>query len=64
MRVDLIGRDCELEISEVLRLVDPRGDRIESSVGARYGHSPLLVGLSLGLRPMKTHNSNQEMKSN
>ena len=35
MRVDLIGRDCELEISEILLMVDPRGDRIESGVGAR-----------------------------
>ena len=25
MRVDLIGRDCELEISEILLMVDPRG---------------------------------------
>ena len=24
VRVDLIGRDCELEISEILLLVDPR----------------------------------------
>ena len=33
-----------------------------------YGHSPLWMGvglsLSLGLRPMKTHSSNQEMRSN
>ena len=34
MRVDLIGRDCELEISEILLMVDPRGDRIELGVGA------------------------------
>ena len=56
MRVDLIGRDCELEISKILLMVDPRGDRIESGVGARchriesgvgaqYGHSPLLVNV-------------------
>ena len=45
VRVDLIGRDCELEISEILLMVDPQGDRIESSVGARYGHSPLLVSV-------------------
>ena len=25
VRVDLIGRDCELEISEILLMVDPRG---------------------------------------
>ena len=57
VRVDRIGRDCELEISKILLMVDPRGgDRIESSedalrhrvesdVGARYGHSPLLVSV-------------------
>ena len=48
VRVDLIGRDCELEISEILLIVDPPGgggDRIESGVGARYGPSPLLVSV-------------------
>ena len=35
VRVDLIGRDCDLEVSEILLMVDPRGDRIESGVGAR-----------------------------
>ena len=35
MRVDLIGRDCELDISEILLMVNPRGDCIESGVGAR-----------------------------
>ena len=35
VRVDLIGRDFELEIFEILLMVDPRGDRIESGVGAR-----------------------------
>ena len=25
VRVDRIGRDCELEISEILLMVDPRG---------------------------------------
>ena len=25
MRVDLIGRDCELEISKIMFMVDPRG---------------------------------------
>ena len=47
VRVNLIGRDCELEISEILLMVDPRGggDRIESGVGARYGHSPFLVSV-------------------
>ena len=35
VRVDLIGRNCELEIPDILLMVDPRGDRIESGVGAR-----------------------------
>ena len=35
VRVDLISQDCELEISEILLMVDPRGDCIESGVGAR-----------------------------
>ena len=46
VRVDLIGQDCELEIAKILFMVDPRGDHIESGVGARYGHSPLLVSVS------------------
>ena len=33
VRVYLIGRDCELEVSEILLMVDPRGDRIESGMG-------------------------------
>ena len=45
VRADMIGRDCESEVSEILLMVDPRGDRIESGVGARYGHSPLWVGV-------------------
>ena len=56
VRVDLICRDCELEISEILLMVGPRGDciesgvgaqrhRVESGVGALYGHSPLLVSV-------------------
>ena len=44
VRVDRIGRDCELEVSEILLMVDPRGgggggggggNRIESGVNAR-----------------------------
>ena len=35
VRVDRISRDCELEISEILLMVDLGGDRIESGVGAR-----------------------------
>ena len=34
-RVDLIGRDCELEIPKILLMVDPREDHIESGVGAQ-----------------------------
>ena len=57
MRVDLIGRDYEWEISQILLMVDPeigcrsttlllscaRKHRVESGVGARYGHSLPLV---------------------
>ena len=32
VRVDLIGRDCELEISELLIMVDPRGGIASSRV--------------------------------
>ena len=44
VRVDLTGRDCELEISEILLMVDPLGegggggggwDLIESGAGER-----------------------------
>ena len=36
VRVDRIGRDCELEISEILLMVDPGGgNHIESGVGVR-----------------------------
>ena len=45
VRVDRIGRDCELEIFEILIIVDLGGDRIDSGVGAQYGHSPLLVSV-------------------
>ena len=38
VRIDLIGKDCELEISKILLIMEPRGgggggDRIESGVG-------------------------------
>ena len=46
VRFDLIGRDCELEMAEILLMVDPWGDHIESGVGAQYGHSPLLVSVN------------------
>ena len=79
VRVDWIGRDCELEISEIFLMVDPwRGSY---RVGCRCTVTSRRVGcgctvwsfttlsecelsLSLGLRSMKTHSSNQEMKSN
>ena len=44
VRVDLIDQDYESEVSEILLMVDPRGI-VESGVGARYGHSPLLVSV-------------------
>ena len=42
VRVDRIGRDCELEISKILLMVDPEGG---IALSARYGHSPLLVSV-------------------
>ena len=82
VRVNLIGRDCELEISEILLMVDPEigvsrygiiafmctvtSRRVECgcTVWSFTTLSECGLGLSLGLRPMKTHSSNQEMKSN
>ena len=79
VRVDLIGQDCELEISEILLMVDPRGGSHRVGCGCtvtsrRVGCGCTVLtfttldecglGLSLGLRPIKTHSSNQEMKSN
>ena len=82
VKVDLIGLDFELEISEILLMVDP-GIGVSQygiiefictvtshRVGCGYtvwtftSLSECGLGLSLGLRPMKTHSSNQEMKSN
>ena len=79
VRVDLIGRDYELEISEILLRVDP-GNGLSQygiiaftcTVTSRRGCttwsfttlSECGLSLSLGLRSMKTHSSNQEMKSN
>ena len=62
VRVDLIGRDCELEISEILLMGDPRDRGVTAWSFTTLGESGL--GLSLGPRPMKTQSSNQEMKSN
>ena len=82
VRVDLIGRDCELEISEILLMADPgiwvpRHDIIafmcmvtsrRVGCGCTVGTFTTLgecgLSLSLGLRPMKTHSSNQKMESN
>ena len=68
VRVYLIGLDCELEISEILLMVDPRGGSHRVGCGCMVWSFTTLgkcgLSLSLGLRPMKTHSSNQEMKSN
>ena len=79
VRVDLICRDCELEISEILLMVDPWGGSHRVRCGCMVTSHRVRCGctvwsfttlgecglsLSLGLRPKKTHSSNQEMKSN
>ena len=79
VRVDRIGRDCELEISKILLMVDPEGEITLSRVWCKETSRHVGCGctvwsfttlsecglsLSLGLRPMKTHSSNQRMKSN
>ena len=79
VRVDLIGRDCELEISKILLMVNPRGGSPRVGCGCTMTSRRVGCGctvwsfttlgkcglsLSLGLHPMKTHSSNQEMKSN
>ena len=82
VRVDLIGRDYELQIFEILLVVDPGNGLSQYGIIAfmctvtsrRFGRGCTLwsfttlgecgLSLSLGLRPMKTHSSNQEMKSN
>ena len=68
VRVDLIGRDYELKIFEILLMVDPRGGLHRVECGCTVWSFTTLgecgLSLSLGLRPMKIHNSNQEMKSN
>ena len=69
MRVDRIGQDCELEISEILLMVD--GCTVTSrrvgcgcTVWSFTTLSECGLSLSLGQRSVKTHSSNQEMKSN
>ena len=79
VRVDQIGWDCELEISEILLMVDPRGGSHRVRCGCtvtshRVGCGCMVwsfttlgecgLSLSLGLHPMKTHCSNKEMKIN
>ena len=83
VRINLIGRDCELEISEILLMVRGGGGGGGGShrVGCGCTVTSHRVGcgctvwsfttlgesglsLSLGLCPMKTHSSNQEMESN
>ena len=71
VRVDLIDRDCELEISEILLMVDPWGGSHRVRCGCtvtlrRVGCGCTIwsfttlgecgLSLSLELRPMKTHN--------
>ena len=82
VRVELIGRNFELEISEILLIVDHgnglsqygiiafmcavKSCRVgcECTVWSFTTLSECGLSLSLGLRLMKTHSSNQEMKSN
>ena len=79
VRVDLIDRDCELEISEILLMVDPQGGSHRVGCGCTVTSRRVECGcmewsfialgdcglsLSLGLCPRKTHSSNQEMKRN
>ena len=82
VRVDLIGRDYELEISEILLRVDPGNGLSQYGIIAfmctvtsrrvrrrctTWSFTTLGecgLSLSLGLRPMKTHSSNQETKRN
>ena len=79
MIIDLISWDCELETYEILLMVDPWEGSYRVGCGCtvtsrRVGCGCTVwtfttlgecgLGLSLGLRPMKTHSSNHEMKSN
>ena len=77
--VNPIGQDCELEISKILLMVDPRGGLHRVGYGCTVTSHRVGCGctvwsfttlgecglsLSLGLRLMKAHSSSQEMKSN
>ena len=82
VRIDLIGRDYELEIAEILLIVDPGNGLSQYGIivfmctvaSRRVGRGCTVwsfttfgecgLSLSLGLRPMKTHCTDQEMKSN
>ena len=82
VRVNLIGWDYELEISEILLRVDPGNGLSQYDIivfmctltSRRVGRGCTTwsfttlgecgLSLSLGLRLMKTHSSNQEIKSN
>ena len=82
VRVDLIGWDYKLEISEILLMMDLGNGLSQCSIIAfmctvtsrRVGCGCTVwsfttlgecgLSLSLELRPMKTHSSNKEMKSN
>ena len=44
--------------------VTPRRVEYECTVGTFTTHGECGLSLSLGLRPMKTHSSNQKIKSN
>ena len=41
VRVDLIGRDCELEISEILLMVDPRDWGVTTGNHCIYVHGDI-----------------------
>ena len=62
VRVDLMGRDCELEIPEILLMVDPRGGSHRVGCGCTVWSFTTLdecgLSLLLGLRSMKIYSSN------
>ena len=82
VRVDLIGQDCESEISNILLMwalgigasqhaiitfmcmVTSRRVECGCTVWSFTTLGKYGLSLSLGLRPMKTHSSNLEIRSN